>query len=546
MRKRKRILSLVLALVMLLCLNVPAPVFAEESDYGYLVLSSQEMYNWLSMQRGSAIRPQNLWQAEHCINDFYPAEWVLAESKESVFWQIVALTDSLVSGKASDLEKARAIYDWVSQNIAYDYVAYEYMTSGAAIYDEDEGKDMRVDQAVDAFYTFYNRRGVCDGYSHLTWLMLTIAEIPGAFISGTDHQRGMLHGWNAVYAGGRWILFDATWSKWDIAPDYHDAGTIQITDGSFCRSLSCSEGAVWYWIIQGYPCPAVVNIPDGVVEIGTESFINCTGMTSVTIPDGVREIGIRAFEGCTNLTSVTIPASVTMIREDAFKDCTNLSGITFLGSMPTIEDDAFSGTAWLGGQGDFAINGSILVKYNGSDSEVVIPGGVTAIADSAFESNYAISRVVIPEGVTAIGEEAFGYCRNLSEVVIPASVNTIGRDAFADTPWQENQGDYPVVNGILLKYQGADVGSVVVPNGVWSIADGAFYDNSNIRSIVIPASVTRIGWEIFSNSYLAEVNFGGTKEQWDAVYIDGEGGGTNWKFRDETTVRHYNYPYPGL
>lgn len=188
MRKRKRILSLVLALVMLLCLNVPAPVFAEESGYGYSVLSSQEMYNWLSMQRGSAIRPQNLWQAEHCINDFYPAEWVLGESKESVFYQIVGLTDSLVSGKTSDLEKARAIYDWVSQNIAYDYVAYEYRVSGAAIYDEDEEKDMRADQAVDAFYTFYNRRGVCDGYANLTWLMLTIAEVPGAFISGTDHQ----------------------------------------------------------------------------------------------------------------------------------------------------------------------------------------------------------------------------------------------------------------------------------------------------------------------------------------------------------------------
>lgn len=170
-------------------------------------------------QRDTAAEPL---AGGHCINDFYPAEWVLGESKESVFYQIVGLTDSLVSGKTSDFEKARAIYDWVSQNIAYDYVAYEYRVSGAAIYDEDEEKDMRADQAVDAFYTFYNRRGVCDGYANLTWLMLTIAEVPGAFISGTDHQRGMLHGWNAAYAGGRWILFDATWSKWDIDGRLYD------------------------------------------------------------------------------------------------------------------------------------------------------------------------------------------------------------------------------------------------------------------------------------------------------------------------------------
>lgn len=539
MRKRKRVLSLVLVLAMLFSLAVPVQVRAEEAQYTYM--SSQEMYNWLSTQRGSSIRPQNLWQAEHCINNFFPEEWVPAEGKESVFYQIVGLTDSLVSGKTSDLEKARAIFDWVSQNIAYDYTAYGYSERGELLNDDE--KYMRYSQATDAFYTFYNRRGVCDGYAHLSWLMLTIAEIPGAYISGLAHGGGR-HAWNAVYCDGRWILFDATWKRWDMAPDYHDAGLIQYSDGVFCRSMS-GDGIIWYWIFQGYPCPADVTIPAGVIEINTEAFINCSSMTSVTIPDGVVQVNMSAFEGCTNLTSVTFPASVTLIKSDAFKGCSSLSNITFLGGMPTIEEGAFDGTAWLGNQGDFAINGSILVKYNGSDSEVVIPSGVTAIADSAFRSNYAISRVVIPEGVTAIGEEAFSYCRNLSEVVIPASVNTIGWDAFADTPWQENQGDYPVVNGILIKYQGVDVGSVVVPNGVWAIADGAFYGNSNIRSIVIPASVTRIGWEIFSNSYLAEVNFGGTREQWDAVYIDGEGGGTNWKFRDGTTVLHCNYPYAG-
>ena len=69
-------------LAMLFCVNVPVSVHAEE---GYL--SSQQMYDWLAAQTGSAIRSENLWQAEHCINDFFPCDWVLGESKESVFWR---------------------------------------------------------------------------------------------------------------------------------------------------------------------------------------------------------------------------------------------------------------------------------------------------------------------------------------------------------------------------------------------------------------------------------------------------------------------------
>ena len=538
MKKRNCILSFVLILAMLFCINVPVSVHAEEAEYVYL--SSQEMYNWLSAQTGTVIRPENLWQAEHCINDFYPCDWRLGESKESVFSQIVSLTDSLVSGKTSETERARAIYDWVSQNVTYDYTAYGYHNSPEAMNDTE--KSQRVSESADAFYTFYYHRAVCEGYAKLSQLMLSIAGIPSAYIAGAAHGTNEAHAWNAVCADGRWILFDATWGIWDMAAGYHNSGTIQYIDGVFCRSLGV-DGVVWYWIIQGYPCPADVTIPVGVVEIGTESFLNCTGMTSVTIPDGVREIGVRAFEGCTNLTSITIPASVTSIKRDAFKGCTSLSNITFLGDMPKIEDGAFSGTLWMQGQGDFAITGSILMKYTGSDREVIIPSGVTAIADSAFDVNLTISRVVIPEGVTSIGRQAFRQCMSLTDVSIPESVNTIGYNAFAYTPWQERQGDFVVVNGILLKYQGADVRDVVVPDGVTTIADGAFYSHHNVRSITIPASVTRIGRDIFRNSYLEEIHFKGSKAQWDAINI--EMGGTNWRFRDwdgNTAVIHYNVP----
>lgn len=543
MGKRKRILSLVLVLAMLFSMDVPVQVRAEEAQYTYM--SSQEMYNWLSAQRGSAIRPQNLGQAQYCINDFYPEPWVPGESKESVFQQIVGLTDSLVSGKAGETEKARAIFDWVSQNIAYDHTAYGYSLKWKDGTTPTEEEMTRYTQAGDAFYTFYNRRAVCDGYAQLSWLMYTIAGIPAAHIVGNSHGTNVAHAWNAVYCDGRWILLDATWSIWDMTPDYHQTGSILFSDGAFCRGLSC-DGAVWYWAFQGYPCPADVTIPVGVVEINMDSFKNCAGMTSLTIPEGVRMIGVSAFENCTGLTSVAIPASVTTIRRDAFKGCTNLSSITFLGSMPVIENGAFDGTAWQAMQGDFAITGSILMKYNGFDEEVVIPSGVTAIADAAFRSNFMIKRVVIPEGVTSIGKNAFSNCSFLTDVSIPASVNTIGYHAFEYTPWLKNQReDFVVVNDILIKYQGPDVRNIVIPNGVRTTAAYAFYEARSARSVTIPASVTRIDEWMFNHSYIEEVNYGGTREQWDAVNIV-RNACTNWKLRDETTAIHYNYPYAGF
>lgn len=407
----------------------------------------------------------------------------------------------------------------------------------------DTEESTRYSQAGDAFYTFYNRRAVCDGYADLSWLMLTIAGIPSGYVVGASHGKNEDHAWNAVYADGRWILFDATWSEWDISPDHHQSSLIQYSDGAFSCSLSC-DGAVWFWAFQGYPCPAEVTIPAGVVEINMDSFKNCTGMTSLTIPEGVRDIGPQAFEGCIGLTSVVIPASVTNIGRDAFKGCTNLSNITFLGNMPKIGEDAFSGTAWQVEQGDFAINGGILMQYTGSDPEVIIPSGVTAIADSAFYGNRAVRRVVIPEGVTSIGKRVFCNCTYLTDVSIPASVDTIGYNAFEYTSWMKDQReDFVVVNGILLKYLGPDVRNIVVPNGVRSIAENAFYGARSAKSVTIPVSVTRIDEFMFDHSFIEEVNYEGTKEQWDAVDI--AMGNTNWKLRDETTVIHFDHPYAG-
>ena len=46
----------------------------------------------------------------------------------------------------------------------------------------------------------------------------------------------------------------------------------------------------------------------------------------------------------------------------------------------------------------------------------------------------ALGSVVLPEGVTSIADWAFAGCSALSSAIVPASVTSIGYDAFGECP----------------------------------------------------------------------------------------------------------------
>ena len=79
-----------------------------------------------------------------------------------------------------------------------------------------------------------------------------------------------------------------------------------------------------------------MTIPDSITSIGNETFIDCSGLTSVTIPSSVTSIGYSAFLYCRGLTSVTIPNSVTSIGDSAFYECSGLTSAYFYGNAPSM------------------------------------------------------------------------------------------------------------------------------------------------------------------------------------------------------------------
>lgn len=226
-----------------------------------------------------------------------------------------------------------------------------------------------------------------------------------------------------------------------------------------------------------------VTIPDTVKYISS-GFYGNDNITHVSIPNTVTCIGDVAFSHCMYLTEVVIPDSVIEIKNGAFWGCGNLTSVTVPNSVKIIDGDALA-SPWLDAQTEeFVIVGDgVLLDYNGTETDVVIPDTVKYIS-SAFEENKTVTRVSIPDTVTGLSNSAFERCKNLTEVTIPESVTSIGPSAFSKCP---------------------NLTEVVIPNSITSIEEWTFNECTNLSKVTIPHSVTYIGHRAFYDTNLAEV-----------------------------------------
>ncbi len=267
-----------------------------------------------------------------------------------------------------------------------------------------------------------------------------------------------------------------------------------------------------------------------VIEIGSNSFHNCNGLTSVEISGSITKIGAHAFMECTNLSSVSIPESVKRIDGDAFGHCKGLTHAEFA-SIESLCGIKFSS------RDANPLRYARKLYIGGKEvKDVVIPGTVTSICDFAFDNCTGMTSVTIPESVTIIGSYAFYACEGLTSVCIPASVQEINFQAFAECKRLtsisflgtgvkitgcafggckslsyaeftsvealcgmtfEDGGCNPLCYTQKLFIGGKEVKDVIIPGTVTSICDYAFYNCTGMTSVTIPESVISIGDHAF-------------------------------------------------
>jgi len=67
---------------------------------------------------------------------------------------------------------------------------------------------------------------------------------------------------------------------------------------------------------------------------------------------------------------------------------------------------------------DFLLVDGVLLRYQGDDAVVVIPGEATTIGPAAFAGNERLRHVILPESVMEIEADAFADCPKLCHVTM--------------------------------------------------------------------------------------------------------------------------------
>ena len=65
---------------------------------------------------------------------------------------------------------------------------------------------------------------------------------------------------------------------------------------------------------------------------------------------------------------------------------------------------------------DFDIEGTVLIKYNGTDEKVIVPDVVEVIGKEAFKGNPYVKELILPNSVKCAESEAFAYMENLEVI----------------------------------------------------------------------------------------------------------------------------------
>lgn len=272
-------------------------------------------------------------------------------------------------------------------------------------------------------------------------------------------------------------------------------------------------------ICQHFSALVSVTIPASVTSIESSAFYGCSVLPSVTIPEGVTYIGGSAFYGCNKLRKLTIPASVDSVGYNAF-NATGLQQVVWNSRACKDMDSYYSPQT-------FSTDAPIISFTFGKEVEripvslckglgklvnITIPNNVKYIGQSAFEGCGALTTLTIGDGVEEIATHAFSKCTGLQRVTFGKSLKYIQEGAFYYCSKLES-----VILPDSIEYIGwyafkgnSSLETLVIGNNprcVTVIDDGAFR-GSQLKELVIPDGVKRIGGAFGDCSSLAKVTIG--------------------------------------
>lgn len=227
-----------------------------------------------------------------------------------------------------------------------------------------------------------------------------------------------------------------------------------VTNGDVTYKVTAIGENAYGWSLGLY-----ITIPSSVTEIKANAF-HGSYLGRITLSEGLKVIGEGAFFSC-NLKSITIPKSVTSIGRDAFANCQYLSAISCLGETPVACESIVSGDN----------------EY--SDIDIFIPKG----SEDAYKN-----------------DAEWGRFTKISD--LPVEVDGLYYKLLANNNCEVIFGENDYIGDIVIP-------ETVIFDGVTYSVTGIFANTFkrcwSLESVVIPATVTHIGKNVFAYSGLPSI-----------------------------------------
>lgn len=272
---------------------------------------------------------------------------------------------------------------------------------------------------------------------------------------------------------------------------------LYVPAGSFDAYAADAEwgkfGFIWeYGTIE----PEIIHFADANVKAicvanwdtdhdGELSKDEAAAVTSLKVGDN------SVFRGNTTITSfdeLQYFTGLSSIVDHAFYDCSNLTSVIVPKNVTTIENAAFCNCKYL---------------------SVVLPEGLTSIGNEGFRNCFYMKEIMLPESLTSIGSSAFADCFTLKTLYIPKNLTSIGYQSLynlkgllsmtvdpANTKYSSPNGCNAIIvtasNTMITGCQNTNL-----PEGVKTI--NGMCNQNRLQSFVIPSSVTSIVANAFYN-----------------------------------------------
>lgn len=298
-----------------------------------------------------------------------------------------------------------------------------------------------------------------------------------------------------------------------------------------------------------------IKIPGSVKKIGNwwdnvngQVFNRCSNLEEVILEEGIEEISGRAFDACSKVKEWKLPKSLKRIGQWAFSSIgveefnipENVESIatTFISSSNLSRINVDSNNKYFTSVDGilFDKDGTRLIKYpeNRDGNSYEVPNTVKTIDANAFISCKNLQTIVIADSVEKIGDSAFdgsklktinlgGGITNISNKPFYGAWNLTNINVITENDKYESENGILFNKGktILIKYPPAIINGEVyeIPNTVVEIGPQSFY-RSQIKNVIIPSSVKKIGSESFFQCYnLEELNLseGLERIEWRAL-----------------------------